>query len=465
MSNAAPTTIPTQALTAYDDRPYFARALDHGLKNGIIDSEKLETMRTDGAKGVVQIADYFGTAHLRTNLDDAIKRMVTLASIYLEHMSDGNLHRAAKSLQENTFLSHSRGGSQMFKSLFAMPTDTTIPDPADVEDVKEFLRERSLEDPWTVAQYREELAKRRAYQDEIDAALWFADVMHIPREALINESSESVLHACLLTRIAGRREGSLLSADELKEFLRAHRRSKTQAAIDESLLEDVPDRHRVVVTRHLQTMLEKDLPRIRDAKVAFNDLVREYHDRFHPLAVSMEISDYDALVTDEWRKVTQGMTDSDSMNTIFLCLAAGQAPKPSITAAEAKAAILAIRKNGPLQKNVQEFILNHAPHQMIDGLISLWEDEFFPEIIEVVILENPDEQPEPVIRILAEHCHIKAAVEKKASVTLSPAKKTAAKTAAKPRAKPSAKPAATRNSPAKKPSPKKPPAKKASRGR
>ena len=32
------------AVATYDSRPYFARALDFGLKNGIIDSEKLEAI-------------------------------------------------------------------------------------------------------------------------------------------------------------------------------------------------------------------------------------------------------------------------------------------------------------------------------------------------------------------------------------------------------------------------------------
>ena len=91
------------AVAIYDTRPYFARALDFGLKNGIIDSEKLEAMRVDGAKGVVQIADFFGTSHLRTDLDDAVKRMVTLASLYLEHVSDSHLPRAARSLQDHVF--------------------------------------------------------------------------------------------------------------------------------------------------------------------------------------------------------------------------------------------------------------------------------------------------------------------------------------------------------------------------
>ena len=369
----------SQALATYDNRPYFARALDHGLKNGLIDSEKLDAMRADGAKGVVQIADFFGTAHLRTDLDDAVKRMVTLASLYLEHMSDGNLHRAARSLQENSFLSHSRGGSQMLKALFAMPTDNTIPDPTELEDSREFLRERSLEQPWT--------------------------------------------------RMAGGREGGLLSAEALKAFLKACRQSKKMPAFDAALLEDVPAVHRAVVGRHMKLMIEKDLPRIKNPKVAFNDLVREYHDRFHPLSLSVEISDYDALVTDEWRRVTQGMTDSDSMNTIFLCLAAGKPPKPAISAAEAKAAIIAIRDNGPAQKIVREFILTSAPHQMIDGLISLWEDEFFPDVIEVFILEDQDDSPERVVRVLAEHCHIKAAAK-------APAKQSAAKKIATEKASP-----------------------------
>ncbi len=443
MSSALPIAAPSQAVAAYDDRPYFARALDHGLKNGIIDSEKLDAMRADGAKGVVQIADFFGTAHLRTDLDEAVKRMVTLASLYLEHKSDGNLNRAARSLQENSFLSHSRGGSQMLKALFAMPTDTTIPDPLDVEDVKEFLRDRSLEDPWTVTEYRARLAERRACQDEIDAALWFADLMLIPREALINESSESVLHACLLTRIAGRTEGSLLSADELKDFLKTFRKSKKKVEISPILLDDAPASLRPLIERHLAVMADKDLPRIRDAKIPFNDLVREYHDRFHPLSMSIEISDFDALVTDEWRKVTQGMTDSDSMNTIFLCLAAGKPPKPAITAAEAKTAVIAIREKGADQKSVQEFILGSAPHQMIDGLISLWEDEFLPEMIEVIILENQDDAPEIVVRILSEHCHIRAVAEKKSPSKTAAAKKPAAK-------KVTPKTAATKKTPPKK---------------
>lgn len=396
-----------QALAAYDDRPYFARALDHGLKNGLIDSDKLDAMRTEGAKGIVQIADYFGTAHLRTELDEALRRMVYLASLYLEHVSDGSLGRAARSLQEHSFLSHSRGGSQMLKILFAMPTDSTIHEPADANDVREFLRLRTLGDQWSAAEYRARLAERRARRDEVEAALWFADVMELPREGLFGESAESVLHACLLTRIAGRVEGGLLTAQELKAFLKNYRRAKKKPALSESLLDDVPDAHRQAAAKHLKRIAAKDLPRIADTKIPFNDLVRDYHERFQHFSLSAEVSDYDALVTDEWRKVTNGMTDTDSMNTVFLCLAAGKSPKPAITATEARAAIRAIRKDGVAAASVPEFVRRSAPHQMVDGLIALWEEEFLPEMIEQLILEDPDGALEPILRIIAEHCHIK----------------------------------------------------------
>lgn len=398
-----------QSVASYDARPYFARALDHGLKNGLIDSEKLDAMRTEGAKGIVQIADFFGTAHLRTDLDEALKRMVYLASLYLEHLSDGNLSRAARSLQENSFLSHSRGGSQMLKALYAMPTDSTIHEAAEPHDVREFLRERTLGDQWSVADYRARLAERQACQDEIEAALWFARGMDLSREALSGNSAESVLDACLLTRIAGRMEGGLLGAREITDFFKALRRAKKRPAVSASLLDDVPEAHLAVAARHLKRIVAKDLPRIADKSIAFDDLVREYHDRFQHFSLSHDVSDYDALVTDEWKKVTRGKTDTDSMNTVFLCLAAGKPPKPAITVAEAKSAVRTIRADGAAAKSVPEFIRRSAPHQMVDGLLSLWEDEFYPEMIEQLILEDTHEDAESLdatLRVLSEHCHI-----------------------------------------------------------
>ena len=402
----------TSAVATYDSRPFFARTLDFGLKNGIIDSDKLEAMRNDGAKGVVQIANFFGTAHLRNDLDDAVKRMVYLASLYLEHTYDGHLPRAARSLQDHSFLSHSRGGSEMLKKLYAMPTDSIIHEPLEADGVKEFLRARSLGDQWSVSEYRARLAECELHQAEIDAACWFADVMDVSGDTLFGESADNILHACLLTRIAGK-DDDLLSAAELKKFLTACRRAKKKPAVKKTLLDDVPEQHRAVVERHLARVAKRDLARITDMKVPFNDLLREYHELFQPFAMVDAVHAYDELVTSEWRKVTQGQTDSDSMNTIFLCLAAGMTPKPAITVAETKAAVRAIRNDPAGLKTVTDFIHRSAPHQMIDGLVSLWTDEFLPEVVEPWILDDLDDALDPLVRLLAEHCHIKLPAKKR----------------------------------------------------
>ena len=399
-------TLQDNALAAYDDRPFFARALEYGLKNGIISSEKLDGIRGDGPKGIVQIADFFGTAHLRTDLDEALKRMVYLASLSLEDYSDGHLHKAAHSLQENTFLSHSRGGSGMLKDVHAMPVDSTILDEVDAHEVKEFLRLRTLAEPWTVAEYRARRAERQAHVDEINAALWFAGSLGLERDALGGESADSVLDACLLTRIAGRLDGGLLDARQLKAFLKAVRKAKKKPVIRKTLLEDVPDEHRAMVERRLKKVVSRDLKRMVDPAVPFDDLVREYHDRFHSFSLQADVVEYEELLTDEWRKVTRGMSDTDSMNTIFLCLCAGKAPKPVISPTEAKTAIRTIRKDGVPPGVVTDFIERCAPHQMVDGLLSLWEDEFRPEVLEDHILRDKDDALEPTLRMLTQHCHI-----------------------------------------------------------
>ncbi len=53
---------------------------------------------------------------------------------------------------------------------------------------------------------------------------------------------------------------------------------------------------------------------------------------------------------------------------------------------------------------------------MIDGLIALWEDEFYPEMIEQLILDDLQETAaamDAMVRVLAEHCHITRPAKKR----------------------------------------------------
>lgn len=128
----------TTTLARIDRRQFLDKALSYGVDHGIIGRDKLHAIEEQGAKGLVQIASYFGTAHLRADLELALKRMTYLASLYLESFSGGDLDKAARSLRDNTFLSHSRGGSDMLKALFAK-TDSGYDSGDTDKDLRDFL--------------------------------------------------------------------------------------------------------------------------------------------------------------------------------------------------------------------------------------------------------------------------------------------------------------------------------------
>ena len=80
----------------FDRRPFFEKALQYGVQHGIIPAERLDGMRQEAPKGMVQIARYFGTEFLRPDLELAKTRIVNLMSLYLEDACEGDLDRAAQ---------------------------------------------------------------------------------------------------------------------------------------------------------------------------------------------------------------------------------------------------------------------------------------------------------------------------------------------------------------------------------
>ena len=163
------------ALAAFDSRPFFDKALHHGVGQGIISAERVNTIQADFAKGIVQIANYFGTAYLRPDLELALRRMVYLMSLYLEEVSGGELAIAAASLRDNTLLSHSKGGSDMLKRLQAMPDSSVIISGAvSPESQRAYLDDKTAVHTLSLADYQAERAMRQASQNTIDFSLWLA---------------------------------------------------------------------------------------------------------------------------------------------------------------------------------------------------------------------------------------------------------------------------------------------------
>lgn len=148
-------------LQVIDKRPFFEKALSHGVKHHILDQAKCRIIIADGAKGTVQVAAFFGTSQLHTDLENARLRVVNLGNLYLENSFDGDLQKAAESLCDNAFLSHSRGGNEMLKVLHAMPDSTVFADTKG-QGQKEFQDERTLAKPFSLAAYRKERKARPA---------------------------------------------------------------------------------------------------------------------------------------------------------------------------------------------------------------------------------------------------------------------------------------------------------------
>ena len=103
-------------VTLYDARPFFEKALQHGIQHNIIGRDKLDAIHNDAPKGMVQIARYFGTEFLRPELEKAKERIVNLVSLHLEHTHGGDLQAAATALRDHSFLSRSKAGSDMLKA-------------------------------------------------------------------------------------------------------------------------------------------------------------------------------------------------------------------------------------------------------------------------------------------------------------------------------------------------------------
>lgn len=400
-----------------DKRPFFEKALSFGLQQGLLERRHCEAMIADGAKGTVQVADFFGSSHLHADLDNARKRIVNLVSLYLEHQCNGDLRRAAESLRDNTFLSHSRGGNEMLKALHAMPDSTVFGDMRS-QPVKEFQDERTLNKPFSLAAYRKQLQAREQAAATVAAAQWLADAGRLEQSELDFVSAESVIRSAVLMRAAGV-DGFPERARFAKtvEALRKKALAAGKFKIPTAVLGDLPEPYRAIADKVRRNIEKNDAPLLLDAKAGLDRLLHDLETRYFVAEGGMDdIADFDAFVSKEWHQVTQGKEDPYSRLTAFLCLATGMPPKTSLGLAEAKNAIRRVREHGFDSAAVSAFIKDSAPFDIKDNLLALWQDEFLPEA-ELALLDGDDLQFAQGLAFLRENCNIKAARAAKKTAT------------------------------------------------
>jgi hypothetical protein len=392
-------------LAVFDERPFFERALAFGVRAGILADEKIAAIVDDGPKGMLQIAEYFGTQYLRPNIDEARERIVNLVSLFLEEQSGGDLEKAARSLRDGTFLSHSRGGSEMLKSLWAMPEDASFGIMIK-QSQKTFLADWSLR---SSADYRQARAERQDYQQTIDAALWFAERLGVPADDISTVASESIIRTALLLHLAGGTAASLPNAAEFVGLLAQLRENGIAAKGRKSLaavLKLLPEAYKKVARRELHKLENDDLPRILDASQAINKLIPKLEPLYFLRDFDLEeASQFSAGVSQDWQKITAGKVDDNSLLTIFLCLAADTPPRAALSKAAARTLIGKIRKAGLQRQPALAFIRAFAPYAMQDDLEALW-NEIFPEL-ESALIDPADASGSQALAYLKENCIIR----------------------------------------------------------
>lgn len=394
-----------QQLAVFDDRPFFERALAFGARNGILSEERIASIAEDGPKGMVQIAEYFGTQYLRPNIDEARERIVNLVSLYLEESSGGDLEKAAQSLRDGTFLSHSRGGSEMLKELWAMPEDGSFGIMVK-QSQKAFLADWSLR---SIGEYRQALNERQEYQLTIDTALWFADELGMPHAEIATVAVESVIRSAVLVHLCSGTAASLPNATEFVGMLATLRtngvpgKGRKRVA---ALLRTLPDAYQPVARKELKKVEKEDLPKILDSSRAMDKLIPELEPLYFLRDFGPEeASQYDAAVSADWQQITGGKVDDNSLLTIFLCLGSDTPPRTVLSTRSARTLISKIRKDGLQRQPALAFIRALAPYAMQDDLEALW-NELFPEL-ENALLHPSDGAADQALAFLKENCNIR----------------------------------------------------------
>lgn len=419
------------SVSLYDARTFFEKALQYGVQHAIINVQRLDAIRLEAPKGMVQIARYFGTEFLRPELEKARDRIVNLVSLYLESTTQGDLKLAAESLRDHSFLSRSKGGSDMLKSLIVMPQNSHFG-----------MNERSIFNDghipvlarWslrTLADYQAELALRSRVSTVVDAAVWLADELGMDADELeeAGKDAEAVIRTALLALATGlkkmpdwpafekmvialrKREatatkGSKSSGKPGKEdALRARILDKP---LDVSLPKGLPAEFEEVVETLRQSVL-KDLPRIMDDAASprqLFDRTPSFTGRYFWIEDAVaEINHHDRMASDAWNKVTGGHSDEGSLLTMLLCIAAGAPPKTLLTEKGAAALVRKIRTSGFNAELARQYLADHAPAQYQQDYEELWLD--FVDEAEATLRSDAVNADKDALSLLRRECHVK----------------------------------------------------------
>lgn len=402
-----------RSVSLFDARPFFEKALLYGVQHGIIDQAKLDAICADAPKGMVQIARYFGTEFLRPELEKARDRIVNLVSLHLEYSSGGDLRRAAESLRDHSFLSRSKGGSDLLKALIAMPQHSHFgmhEQAGFSDDQIPLLAKWSLR---TLPEYQAELAQRSQVALLVDAAIWLAGELGLDASDLqeAGKDAEAVIRTALLALAMRRTEmPDWVAFEKMVAALRkkyAPSQDTPLPAGGVALPKNLPERFKPVVEQVRQSVLA-DLPKILDSALPARKLFERtpaFMGRYFWLEDALsEVDHFDRTASAAWNKATNSHADDSSLLTLFLCVAAGSTPKTVLTEKAAAALVRKIRKSGLQPALAHAYILQHAPEPHHGDYARLWDN--FVEEAQATLTSDHDYALQDALALLRRECNL-----------------------------------------------------------
>ena len=403
---------PGSAVSHFDARAYFEKALQYGVQHGIIDQARLDAMAVEAPKGMVQIARYFGSEYLRPELEKARERIVNLISLHLEDASGGDLRTAAGLLRDHSLLSRSKAGSDLLKALIVMPQNSHFG-----MNERGGFADRHIPQlaRWSLASYgdyRAEFERRQRAAQVVEAALWLAAELGLAADELqdAEPDAEAVIRTALLVALTRRKE--VPDWPTFEKIIAALRRKFTPTdapALAAALKppKGLPADYAAVVET-VRASLLADLPRVLDARLPIRKLFDQtpaFMGRYFWVEDGLsEVDDFDRAASAAWHKATGGHNDDSSLLTLFVCIAAGSAPKTLLTAKGALTLVRKIRKSGMKPEEVSNFILGNAPAQHQNDYLKMWTD--FLDDARGTLLSDRDDDLGDAVALLRRECNI-----------------------------------------------------------
>lgn len=388
-----PMTRESTGLATFDASPFFDQALRHGVKQGLITHDRLAAIEDEFAKGIVQIANYFGTAYLRPNLELAALRMAYLVSLYLEEQSAGDLHVAASSLRDKSLLSLSRGGSEMLKRLHAMPR-SVVAGGAPEESQYVFLDKVTAAGTLSFARYLDDVALAQDMQRQIGFLGWLARKMGASNKDA-RDDADGLIHSAMLVLFVDNSELKFPTPSGFVRLITSARRARARLNRKrlEAFVADAPIDYQVLTRRNMENFLSAILPLIRQADISADGLLHENSPFYFFTRVDVDDSgkEYTRLVAKEWARVTRCEEENPAvLASIFLFIATGFPAKALMLQKEAREVIGAFRSRGFDGQAVIRYINEHAPESIQNDLRRNWEDDLRIEAEGRLIDDDPE---------------------------------------------------------------------------